>query len=157
MATHKSKSAKSRGAGGKGLAIEKSAGAVVFRRTKPIHYLLIRSSYWEFPKGLIDAHESEQAAALREVREETGLEVTLVPDARETVRYFYRRKDGTLVKKEVVYFLGEAHSDKVTISWEHSEFRWVTPDAARELLEYESAREILDKADARVRALGRRD
>lgn len=133
------------------LVIEKSAGAVVFYRSAQVEYLLLRANYWEFPKGLVDAHESELDAAVREVREETGLAITLLPDFRETIQYFYRRKEsGGLVKKQVVYFLGEAQERAYRVSWEHQEARWVTFEQAMELLEYENAREILTKAHTRV-------
>jgi len=44
------------------LQIEKSAGAVVFHRGAQLEYLLIRSTFWEFPKGLVDVKESEMDA-----------------------------------------------------------------------------------------------
>ncbi len=134
------------------MIFEKSAGAVVFARGKQVEYLLISQNYWEFPKGMIDPDEGETAAARREVREETGLEVELIPGFRESIQYFYRHKDGALVKKQVVYFLGEAKSRKVQLSWEHREARWVTFDEAMNLLQYENARTILKKANERIRA-----
>lgn len=131
--------------------VEKSAGAVVFFRGVPIEYLLIFSTYWEFPKGLIDPHESPREAALREVREETGLEIRLIPDFQEEIGYFYRRREtGTLVKKQVVYFLGEAPSKEVKLSWEHHQARWASFAEALALLPHENARAILRKAHARV-------
>lgn len=134
------------------LLLEKSAGAVVFAREAEIRYLLLRSRHWEFPKGLIDANESELDAAVREVGEETGLQITLVPGFRETVEYFYRRKEsGAPVKKEVVYYLGEAKTTAYKISWEHQEARWVTLDEALELIEYTNAREILRRADEKIK------
>lgn len=129
------------------LQVEKSAGAVVFYRGAEIEYLLIRSTYWEFPKGLIDAKESEGDAARREVLEETGLDVEFVGEFRKTVQYFYRRKqNGALVKKYVVYFLGEAKTRDVRFSWEHQEAQWLPYAQALEMLPYENAREILRQA-----------
>lgn len=133
------------------LVLEKSAGAVVFYRGAQVEYLLLRANHWEFPKGLVAAHEGEQDAAVREVREETGLEITLVPNFRETIQYFYRRREGgALVKKQVIYFLGEAQGREYQISWEHQEARWATYEQALELVQYENARDILSKAHARV-------
>jgi 8-oxo-dGTP pyrophosphatase MutT (NUDIX family) len=135
------------------LVLEKSAGAIVYSPGTPVEYLLLRSRHWEFPKGLIDADESELDAAAREVREETGLEVDLVPGFRESIQYFYRRgKGGALVKKEVIYFLGKARERAFKISWEHQEARWVTLEQAMELLEYENYRGMLTKANEIVMA-----
>ncbi len=133
------------------LVHEKSAGAIVYAPGKAIEYLLLRSRHWEFPKGLVAADESELHAAVREVREETGLEIELVPGFRESINYFYRRgKGGALVKKEVVYFLGKARERVFELSWEHQEARWVTRPEALGLLEYENYRKMLVKADELV-------
>lgn len=124
-----------------------SAGAVVFYRGDEIEYLLIRSNYWEFPKGMIDPHESEHAAALREVREETGLDVELVTDFCRRIEYYFRmRNNGSLVRKTVVFFLGKAETRTVQISSEHREAQWVTYERALELVPYENVRAILREA-----------
>ncbi len=130
------------------LEFEKSAGAVVAHRDGELHYLLIHSTYWEYPKGRIDADESETEAARREVREETGLDVELLPGFRRQIDYFYRRRDsGLLVKKQVIYFAALAPCMDVKISWEHNEARWLTFKEALELLQYENARETLLQAN----------
>ncbi len=128
------------------LTLEKSAGAVVFHRRAEQVYLLIFSTYWEFPKGQVEPDESEAAGAVREVCEETGLAVKLLPGFRQEVNYFYRRS-GDLIKKQVVYFLGEAPNQNVQVSWEHQEAKWLPFDAALAQLKYKSAREILIKAN----------
>ncbi len=128
------------------LVLEKSAGAVVFYRGAALEYLLIFSTYWEYPKGLVEPDETETEAAQREVREETGLEVQLVPGFREELNYFYRR-GGNLIKKQVVYFLDEAANHNVQVSWEHREAKWLTYEAALAGLKYENAREVLRKAN----------
>lgn len=132
------------------VVFEKSAGAVVFHRGDELDYLLIFSTYWEFPKGLVEAGESETEAAVREVREETGLEVRLVSGFRHEINYWYRR-EVSLVKKQVVYLLGEAPNREVTLSHEHREAKWLPFAAARAELVYENARAILDEADDYLR------
>ena len=128
------------------LPLEKSAGAVVFHPGKPSEFLLIYSTYWEFPKGRVDANESERDAAIREVREETGLELQLVEGFREEVNYFYRQRyTGLLVKKQVVYFLGQAKTQTVKLSWEHHQSQWLAFDAALAQLKYPSVRDLLVK------------
>ncbi len=129
------------------LVIEKSAGAVVFYRGRETEYLLIYSTYWEFPKGRIDANESETEAAVREVREETGLDVRLLDGFREEVNYFFRQREtGLLVKKQVVYFMGPALTQEVKLSWEHRKSQWLGYDEALAQLRYPNARGLLAKA-----------
>ena len=65
------------------LLYEKSCGAVVYcQEENDIKYLLVceRSGFWVFPKGHMEEGESEHETALREVKEETGLDVMFVDD-----------------------------------------------------------------------------
>jgi bis(5'-nucleosidyl)-tetraphosphatase len=64
---------------------ERSAGAVVYVVDSPgILYLLLHGKYgWDFPHGLVRLHETDVAAALREIFEETGLKVELIPSFKD--------------------------------------------------------------------------
>jgi 8-oxo-dGTP pyrophosphatase MutT (NUDIX family) len=126
---------------------EKSAGAVIFHRGVRIEYLLLRANYWGFPKGLIEARERENVTALREVKEETGLDVRIVEGFRVEDRFMYRR-EGALVRKVAVYLLAEAQTRDVQISWEHDEFAWLPFQAALEKLEFKGLRDVLRQAHA---------
>lgn len=94
---------------------EYSAGVVVFKRTRRgLRYLVIRScaGAYGFPKGHIEAGESEREAAVRELYEETGIKARLVDG-------FVRRDEYPLpflknTSKKVVYFLGEYESGTPT-------------------------------------------
>lgn len=152
MATSKQRSTSAGNRPRPHLELEKSAGAVVFHRGERIEYLLIYATYWEFPKGLVEPNESETEAAVREVREETGLEVALVPGFRQEIDYLYRRGP-QLVKKQVAYFLGEAREVQVQVSWEHEKAQWVTFEQALAELKFENARAMLRKANALLTAL----
>jgi bis(5'-nucleosidyl)-tetraphosphatase len=138
---------------------DKSAGVIVFHRDDTCcRFLLLLSRLtkrplWEFPKGGIDDGESAAEAALRELREETGLadaDIQLIPDFehREEYRFTSGRAEGrTLVRKEVVYFLAEARTTDIRLSaHEASQFAWLPlKDAARKL-KYKARRELLQKA-----------
>ena len=130
---------------------EKSAGAVLYRVTEDgnIMYLLLQATTgkpWGFPKGKLDAGETEEEAARREITEEAGLQhFAFAPDFRLVVRYNYRHGRAP-VKKEVVYFLARAESAEIYLSSEHVAYRWASVQDALELVHYENARELLRKA-----------
>ena len=128
------------------MILEMSAGAVVFYRGAQIEYLLLHSTYWGFPKGHIESGESERAAALREVREETGLHVALIDGFCQIDEYSFARH-GQTVQKQSVYFLGQVHDRAARISREHDDLAWRMFDDALARLGYEGGKEILRKAD----------
>ena len=93
---------------------EKSCGVLVLRQQEDeLYVVLLRhrfGGHWSFPKGHVEAGESERQTALREVREETGLTgIKLMDGFRESVEY--SPKPG--VKKQVVYFLGTTEQEKL--------------------------------------------
>jgi len=123
-----------------------SAGAVVFYRGEPIEYLLLLSTYWGFPKGHIEPGEDERAAAVREVREEAGLEVTLLEGFRQVDTWSFLRQ-GERVEKQAVYFIAEAKAREARLSPEHTDLIWLPFEKALARLNYESGRVILKKAN----------
>ena len=88
--------------------MEKSCGAIVFTRQEgQLLYVLVQeaSGAYSFPKGHMERGETEMQTALREIREETGLQPVFLDGFRETEEYDMREKPG--VRKLVVYFLAE--------------------------------------------------
>jgi bis(5'-nucleosidyl)-tetraphosphatase len=128
------------------MTFEKSAGAVVFYRGKQTEYLLLHSSYWGFPKGHMENGEDEHQTALREVREEAGLDVIILDGFREVDAYSFRRK-GEPVEKQSVYFVAQARERNARLSHEHDDMAWLSFDEALARLGYEGGREILRKAN----------
>lgn len=139
--------------------VERSAGVIVFhaadRAGGAWEYLLLRSRtgrHWSFPKGHVEAGESDWQAALRELREETGLDgVKPVPNVYHQIRYRFRRGERP-VDKQVSYFLAASAHASVALSGEHSEFDWLPFDQARERLTYDTDRRLLDQAQAHLEA-----
>ena len=131
---------------------EKSAGAVVFtyEKNEPLFLLLkntLKTTYWEFPKGKIEAEESIEETVKREVEEETGLKNLLItPGFEHKIRWFFRFK-GELIQKEAVYLLIETEEkNKVKISSEHQEFKWMDFQEAMKKINIKSNKEMIEKA-----------
>ena len=131
---------------------ELSAGAVVFHQdpTKGGRRFLVLNypaGHWDFPKGAVEKGETEQEAAKREIREETGLKVeAFIANFRKKIEYRYRRSEG-LSHKQVIFFLARAEKDDVKISFEHSGFEWLTYEQSTRRLTFENARNVLRDAN----------
>lgn len=126
---------------------ERSAGAVVYIVDgREVLCLLLHGKLgWDFPHGLVKLHETDEAAAIREIKEETGLSVELIPAFREEVRYKYSKR-GRTIYREVVYFLARSHSREVKLSEEHDAYIWARKPEALKLINRDETREVLIRA-----------
>jgi 8-oxo-dGTP diphosphatase len=116
----------------------RAAGGVVIAEDGRV-LLVHRPKYddWSFPKGKLEAGESWEAGALREVEEETGLACML---GAEIGRTHYEVAQGP---KEVRYFRMTPRGDAVAQN-EVDELRWLTVAEAREQLSHDRDRAVLD-------------
>ena len=134
---------------------EKSCGAVVFTRENgQVKYLLVANleGIYGFPKGHVEAGETEVETALREVREETGLTVRLIDGFRTTDEHPIPQKVNTM--KQVVYFLGEYAGQEVACQQEELSGAYlVSYEEAMGMFQFESSRRILKEADAYLRSV----
>ena len=133
---------------------EFSAGGVVVRRFRGRPFMAaVRvkgGTVMALPKGHIDEGESMAEAAAREVREETGVEATLVEKLGD-VRYWYQRS-GKRIAKEVAFFLCEYRSgDPADHDSEVEVARWMPLDEAVAALSYKGEREMVERARERLR------
>ena len=131
---------------------EKSCGAVVYRNAgrEGIKILLVKNhngKCWTFPKGHIELNESEKQTALREIKEETGLSVTIEPNFRQTSIY---RPYGK-IKKYVVFFLARASESSVVIQKNEIDYYlWVSLDDAMKLCSHDNDTKILVEVNKRL-------
>jgi 8-oxo-dGTP pyrophosphatase MutT (NUDIX family) len=101
---------------------------------------------WSLPKGRLEAGEDDVAAALREVREETGFAAEITADL-GTVTYPVVRRGETL-PKTVHFFLMQAGEGRFAPHEEVDQLLWLAPAEAAEKLSYDREREVLARAIA---------
>ena len=135
---------------------ERSAGGVVVRGEQALVIVPTRraadgSRVLGLPKGHIDPGETQLQAAIREVREETGVEAELLGELGE-VRYWYRRGGRPVPKTVVFYLFRYLSGDPADHDEEVEEARWIDLEEAQRALTYEGEREIVGRA---LRALER--
>lgn len=128
-----------------------SAGGIVYRLNEsgPEFALCGRDSdgVWGLPKGTPDAGESLEQTALREVAEETGLEVRLA-DKIGVIEYWFSR-DGVRYHKWVHYYLMQATGgDTSAHDVEYDRVEWFPADAALKTLTFKNEVAMAEKAKA---------
>ncbi len=135
---------------------EFSAGGIVLRQSQDKlswKVLLIKNAalrdpkkaYWGFPKGHIDKGEKSDTAALREIKEETGIEAEIVKKLGDS-QYIFTR-NGEKIFKLVVYYLLKYKSGEIQPQeLEVLEVKWFEPAEAMELLSFKKDKEFLVKA-----------
>lgn len=134
-----------------------SAGGVAFRKEGGrIEVALISvgaDARWQLPKGIVDKGESTEDAAIREVREEAGVQ-TQVVERIEKVEYWYvGNEDGRRVRyHKFVYFylLSYLSGDVEDHDAEVNEARWFEIDEAVNRMAFDSERKVVEKAKAMI-------
>ncbi|MBQ4627203.1 MAG: NUDIX domain-containing protein, partial [Clostridia bacterium] len=126
---------------------ERSCGAVVYRIINDeVRYLLIknrRSTHWGFPKGHIEKGETNEQTAMREVLEETGIHIQILPQFASKSEYTIQGR----VEKSVTIFLAKTKDTQTTIQREEIEdYVWLSYEKAMDTLRFINDRNILRSA-----------
>ena len=136
-----------------------SAGGVVYRRHEEgVEVVLVarpKQNLWALPKGTPEPGETLEQTAMREVAEETGLEVAIAGEL-GSIRYRYAIPDeGVLVHKVVHYYLMEPTGGNVADhDHEYDVVDWLDIEAARKRMSYANERHIIDRVASLVREAG---
>ena len=121
---------------------EKSCGAIIFNEGK---VLVVKqtSGFYGFPKGHVEIGETEKETAIREVKEETGLDIKIISDKRYTQSYIVKEN----VHKDVVFFIAklENNNEKRQVE-EIEEILWIDINEVENILTYDSLKELWKEA-----------
>ncbi|OGY27438.1 MAG: hypothetical protein A2Z42_05125 [Candidatus Woykebacteria bacterium RBG_19FT_COMBO_43_10] len=135
------------------MKFEFSAGGVVYRKINlNVEFLIAQHSghhRWVLPKGWIDPGETREQTAVREVKEEAGVEAE-VKDYLGELTIFYTNSEKEKVRKTSHFFLMEYKSgDPVKDhGWEVENTQWLTAKEAAEKLDYPGEKNMVEKAAA---------
>ncbi len=119
---------------------EKSCGAVVFNDDKVL-VVKHRAGHVDFPKGHVEKNETEEDTAIREVKEETNIDIKIL-GCRKVIHY--SPKEG--VEKDVVFFAAEKIGGEILPQLEEvSEVRWIPVAEIKKVLTYDTAIELFQE------------
>ncbi len=120
---------------------EKSCGAVIFDGDKILVIQQVKG-HWGFPKGHVEEGETEVETAIREIKEETNLDVEID----ETHRYVEHYSPEEGIEKDVVFFIAKKTGGEVKVQEEEvKETKWLLPNEAMDRLTYDTSKNILSK------------
>ena len=123
---------------------ENSCGAIVFNEnTEKILLVKMHNGNWGFPKGHIENNETKEETAIREVQEETNVNIKIIPNFEREIKYIPNEK----TIKKVTIFAGITQDEDVKIdTFEIEDFQWCTYEEALKLVTYKLQKDVLEKA-----------
>lgn len=121
---------------------EKSCGCMIIKNRKVLLVYEKNRNFWGFPKGHMEEGENEIQTALREVKEEVGLEVEIDEQKRYTLNYIIRDE----IDKTTVLYLATPKSEEIIMQESEIEnIKWCDFDEALNTLTFENWKEMFKK------------
>ncbi len=121
---------------------EKSCGILVFDGNKVL-MVKHRKGHWGFPKGHVEAGETEEETAIREVKEETNCDAKIIEGFRKAINYNPKED----VNKDVIFFVGEPITKNIVAQEEEvSDVLFVPIKEAAQAVTYDEEKEVLKEA-----------
>lgn len=131
---------------------QSSAGVVIYRVSNSGErtYLLLQypRGPWDFAKGKLRDGEGWREAALRELKEETGLVLALYKNFEHSYSYTFNDARGNKIEKTILFFIAQAPYDcEISLSQEHVDYLWLSYEHARMQLVFENIKHLLDQVE----------
>ena len=121
---------------------EKSCGCVIIKDKKVLLVYEKNRNFWGFPKGHMEDGETEIETALREVKEEVGLDVEIYKERRYTLNYIIRDE----IDKTTVLYIAKAKNDEIIMQENEIEnIRWCSFEEALNILTFDNWKEMFKK------------
>ena len=136
-----------------------SSGGVIFRKAKEndVEIALVavkEGKVWSLPKGIVEKGEETSETAVREVREETGLNGRIIDALGEINYWYFVREENIKCRKKVYFYLMEYVSgDTDDHDFEVDEAGWFPLEIALEKVSYKGDRMVIEKAIEKLRTL----
>lgn len=137
---------------------EYSCGIIPLRRNNDGEWetLLIfsaKSRYWGFPKGHAEGEETHQEAAMRELYEETGLQVVRFLSPKMFEEQYHCFRDDVEIFKQVFFFIAEVTGDIVLQQIEVADSQWVPLSKAHSAVTYETDKDLCRRAASLIASM----
>ncbi len=121
---------------------EKSCGTIIFEKEK---VLLVKhnAGHWSFAKGHVEKDETEFETAIRETKEETGLEVEIISDKKFETNY--SPEEG--IMKKVIFFIAKINNGTIKRQIEEiADIKWFSVEEAQNIITFDSDKEVFKNA-----------
>lgn len=120
---------------------EKSCGCIIVDDDK---VLLIQQNkgHWGFPKGHVENDETEIETAIREVREETNIDVEVEKEKRYSMSYYM---DNGILKEVVLFLAHPKNKNFIPQQEEIQDIKWLSINDALNLITFDNSKEALKK------------
>lgn len=117
-----------------------------------LHRTPVEGDFWQPLTGTVEEGESYQECLIRELQEETGIENNQILSIDGPINNFEWSRNETLYKEEV-YAVCVSSETKVLLSEEHDDFKWFTPELAKETFKFKEIKDGIDILNEKTRAL----
>jgi 8-oxo-dGTP pyrophosphatase MutT (NUDIX family) len=126
-----------------------AGGVVLWKHDNDIFICIVKrrnKGVWILPRGRIEKNEHMEETVIREIKEETGIEATIIKKIGVISYSFYSSKDKVTYNKVVHFYLLRLDKQEDFVpNQEIEEKLWVPLNKAKEILSYEAEKNIIDK------------